>query len=150
MDRGYLDFSRLFTLHQSGAFFVTRAKRRMNAHRVYSIKVDRSTGIICDQLIVLDGFYILQDYPEQLKRIHFKDLEIEKTLVFLTNIMALPALTMPHCTKSAGKSNVLQMDQTTSAYQTFYRQQQERGKNANLARRRNLHADRYCQKIASY
>ena len=94
MDRGYLDFSRLFTLHQSGAFFVTRAKRGMNAHRVYSMKVDRSTGIICDQRIVLDGFYISQDYPEQLRRIRFKDPETGKTLVFLTNNTALPALTI--------------------------------------------------------
>jgi hypothetical protein len=58
MDRGYLDYKSLFTLHQSGAFFVVRAKRGMNAHRVYSMKVDRSTGIICDQRIVLDGFYM--------------------------------------------------------------------------------------------
>ena len=94
MDRGYLDFSRLFTLHQSGAFFVTRAKRGMNAHRVYSMKVDRSTGIICDQRIALDGFYISQDYPEQLRRIRFKDPETGKTLVFLTNNTALPALTI--------------------------------------------------------
>ena len=94
MDRGYLDFSRLFTLHQSGAFFVIRAKRGMNAHRVYSMKVDRSTGIICDQRIVLGGFYISQDYPEQLRRIRFKDPETGKTLVFLTNNTALPALTI--------------------------------------------------------
>ncbi len=100
MDRGYLDFSRLFTLHQSGAFFVTRAKRGMNAHRVYSMKVDRSTGIICDQRIVLDGFYISQDYPEQLRRIRFKDLETGKTLVFLTNNTALPALTIAALYKS--------------------------------------------------
>ena len=100
MDRGYLDFSRLFTLHQAGAFFVTRAKRGMNARRVYSMKVDRSTGIICDQRIVLDGFYISQDYPEQLRRIRFKDPETGKTLVFLTNNTALPALTIAALYKS--------------------------------------------------
>ena len=100
MDRGYLDFSRLFTLHQSGAFFVIRAKRGMNAHRVYSMKVDRSTGIICDQRIVLDGFYISQDYPEQLRRIRFKDPETGKTLVFLTNNTALPAVTIAALYKS--------------------------------------------------
>ena len=60
MDRGYLDFGRLFTLHQAGAFFVTRAKRGMNAHRVYSMPADRETGVICDQRIMLDGFYISQ------------------------------------------------------------------------------------------
>ena len=100
MDRGYLDFSRLFRLHQSGAFFVTRAKHGMNAHRVYSMKVDRNTGIICDQRIVLDGFYISQDYPEQLRRIRFKDPETGKTLVFLTNNTALPALTIASLYKS--------------------------------------------------
>jgi hypothetical protein len=68
MDRGYLDFSRLFALHQTGAFFVTRAKHGMDAHRVYSMPIDRNTGIICDQRIALDGFYILQDYPPLSKR----------------------------------------------------------------------------------
>ncbi len=94
MDRGYLDFSRLFALHQAGAFFVTRAKRGMDAHRVYSMPVDRDTGVICDQRIMLDGFYITQDYPEQLRRIRFKDPESGKTLVFLTNNTALPAMTI--------------------------------------------------------
>ena len=94
MDRGYLDFSRLFALHQAGAFFVTRAKRGMNAHRVYSMPADRDTGVICDQRIMLDGFYIAQDYPEQLRRIRFTDPESGKTLVFLTNNTALPALTI--------------------------------------------------------
>ena len=94
MDRGYLDFSRLFALHQAGAFFVTRAKRGLDAHRVYSIPVDRSTSIICDQRITLDGFHLSQDYAEQLRRIRFKDPETGKTLVILTNNTALPALTI--------------------------------------------------------
>lgn len=94
MDRGYLDFSRLFALHQAGAFFVTRAKRGMNAHRVYSMPADRDTGVICDQRITLDGFYIAQDYPEQLRRIRYTDPGSGKTLVFLTNNTALPALTI--------------------------------------------------------
>jgi hypothetical protein len=100
MDRGYLDFGRLFALHQAGAFFVTRAKRGMNAHRVYSMPTDRSTGIICDQRIALDGYYVSQDYPEQLRRIRFKDPESGKTLVFLTNNTALPALTIAALYKS--------------------------------------------------
>ena len=100
MDRGYLDFSRLFALHQTGAFFVTRAKRGMDARRVYSMPVDRSSSIICDQRIALDGFYISQDYPEQLRRIRFKDPESGKTLVFLTNNTALPALTIAALYKS--------------------------------------------------
>jgi hypothetical protein len=100
MDRGYLDFGRLFALHQTGAFFVTRAKHGMDAHRVYSSPVDRSTGIICDQRIALDGYYISQDYPEQLRRIRFKDPESGKTLAFLTNNTALPALTIAALYKS--------------------------------------------------
>ena len=100
MDRGYLDFARLFALHQTGAFFVTRAKRGMDARRVYSMPVGRSTGIICDQRIVLNGYYISKDYPEQLRRIRFKDPETGKTLVFLTNNTVLPALTIAALYKS--------------------------------------------------
>ena len=100
MDRGYLDFARLYALHQAGSFFVTRAKRGMDAHRLYSMPTDRSTGIICDQRIRLNGFYIAQDYPEQLRRIRFKDPESGKTLVFMTNNTALPALTIAALYKS--------------------------------------------------
>ena len=100
MDRGYVDFGRLFEMHQAGAFFVTRAKRGMDAHRMYSMPTDRSTGVICDQRIALDGFYISKDYPEQLRRIRFKDPESGKTLVFLTNNTALPALTIAALYKS--------------------------------------------------
>ena len=85
MDRGYLDFTRLYKLHQAGAFFVTRAKRGMNARRVYSTATDRTTGVICDQRIALNGFYVSKGYPEQLRRIRFKDPDSGKTLVFLTN-----------------------------------------------------------------
>ena len=81
-------------LHQAGAFFVTRAKSNIDAHRVYSAPTDRSTGIICDQTISLDGFYTRQDYPELLRRIRFKDPESGKTLVFITNNFSLPAATI--------------------------------------------------------
>ena len=94
MDRGYLDFARLYQMHQAGAFFVTRAKRGMNARRVYSSKTDRTSGVVCDQTIAMNGFYIAKDYPEHLRRIRFKDPESGKTLVFLTNNTALPPLTI--------------------------------------------------------
>jgi hypothetical protein len=94
MDRGYLDFERLFRLHQAKCYFVTRAKWNMDARRVYSATVDRSTGVICDQTIALNGFYSLQHYPEHLRRVRFKDAESGKTLVFLTNHTGLPALTI--------------------------------------------------------
>ena len=150
MDRGYLDFTRLFALHQAGAFFVTRAKRGMNAHRVYSMPTDRSTGMICDQRIALDGFYISQDYPEQLRRIRFKDPETGKTLVFLTNNTALARTDHRRALQEplAGRI-VLQVDQAAPAHQAFHRQQRERGEDANLVRCLHLRADRHCQKGAS-
>lgn len=94
MDRGYLDFARLYLVHQAGAFFVTRAKTNMNARRVYSAPTDRDTGVICDQTIALNGFYAAQDYPEHLRRIRFKDPVSGNTLIFLTNNTTLPPLTI--------------------------------------------------------
>jgi transposase len=94
MDRGYVDFARLHALHLAGAFFVTRAKSNMKWHRVYSMPTDRATGIICDQRIALDGFYTQQDYPAQLRRVRFNDPDTGKTLIFLTNQMTLPAMTI--------------------------------------------------------
>ncbi len=94
MDRGYVDFARLYTMHQAGAFFVTRAKQGMAARRVSSLPTERSTGVICDQRVMLNGFYSAKAYPERLRRVRFKEPESAKTLVFLTNNMALPALTI--------------------------------------------------------
>jgi hypothetical protein len=94
MDRGYVDFARLHALHLAGAFFVTRAKSNMKWHRVYSMPTDRTTGIICDQRIALDGFYTQQDYPAQLRRVRFNDPDTGKTLIFITNQMTLPAMTI--------------------------------------------------------
>ena len=100
MDRGYLDYARLYKVHQTGAFFVTRTKRGMNARRVYSHKNDRPQGVICDQVIALNGFYVARDYPEHLRRIRFKDMKTGKTLIFLTNNTALPPLTIAALYKS--------------------------------------------------
>ena len=94
MDRGYLDFARLYVLHQAQAFFVTRAKSNTQLKRVYSAAVDRGTGIICDQTVALTGVISRKDYPEHLRRIRFKDPETCKTLVFLTNNCILPAATI--------------------------------------------------------
>jgi hypothetical protein len=100
MDRAYLDFARLYRLHQTGAFFVTRARRGLYARRVYSATTDRAAGVMCDQAIALNGFYSAQDYPEHLRRIRFKDPESGKTLVFLTNNTTLPPLTIAALYKS--------------------------------------------------
>ncbi len=94
MDRGYIDFERLHHLHEAGSFFVTRAKSNLKAQRRYSHPVDRSTGLICDQTIVLSGFYSRQDFDTPLRRIRFKDPETGKRLVFLTNNFALSAITI--------------------------------------------------------
>ena len=95
-----IDFAKLHALQQAGAFFVTRAKSPMDARRVYSAATDRSTGIISDQQVMLNGHYSAKKYPQHLRRIRFKDPESGKTLVFLTNHMALPALTIAALYKS--------------------------------------------------
>ena len=94
MDRGFTDFARLFRFHEAGSFFVIRSKSNLKAQRRYSHPVDRSTGLICDQTVVFTGFYAQKDFEAPLRRIRFKDLETNKTLVFLTNNFALPALTI--------------------------------------------------------
>ena len=94
MGRGYWDFVRLYLMHQRLAFFVTRAKSNTRFRRVYSAPVDRSTGLICDQTIALTGTIRRKDYPEYLRRIRFKDPETGKTLVCLTNNLAVLAATL--------------------------------------------------------
>ena len=94
MDRGYLDFTRLYAVDQANAFFVTRAKSNLDARRIYSARTDRSTGIMCDQTIGLNGYKTSRDYPAHLRRVRFKDPESGKTLVFLTNNFTLPAATI--------------------------------------------------------
>jgi len=94
MDRGYVDFERLARLDDAGAFFVTRAKSNLKARRRYSRPVDRSTGLICDQTIVLTGFYSRQGFQRPLRRIKFNDPKTGKRLVFLTNNFAQDALTI--------------------------------------------------------
>ena len=87
-----LIFLRLYKIHQAGAFFVTRAKRNMDARRIYSMKTDRSTGVISDQVIAVNGVYSSKEYPEYFRKVRFKDPETEKLLVFITNNTALPPL----------------------------------------------------------
>lgn len=94
MDRGFIDFERLDRFHQAGSFFVTRGKSNLKIQRRYSHPVDRTTGLICDQSVVLTGFYSHQRFEAPLRRIRFKDPETAKTLIFLTNNFALPALTI--------------------------------------------------------
>jgi hypothetical protein len=100
LDRGYLDFGRLYSLHQALAFFVMKAKSNFNCKRLYSQPVNKSTGVQCDQIVVLKGFYAHKDYPEKLRRIRYVDAETNKRFIFLTNNFVLPALTIAqlyHC-----------------------------------------------------
>lgn len=94
MDRGYVDFSRLYRLHRSSAFFVTRAKKNFDFKRLYSHTVDKSTGLQCDQTVLLKGFYARKHYPDKLRRIRYFDAKTDKRFVFLTNNFNLPALTI--------------------------------------------------------
>jgi len=94
LDRAYIDFERLWRLQEARAVFVTRAKKNLSYRRRYSAQCDRSTGIICDQTIVLSGAASRAHYPLPLRRVRFRDPESNKTFVFLTNDFALPALTI--------------------------------------------------------
>jgi len=94
MDRGYLDFERLFKWNQHSAFFVTRSKSNTGLDRIYSNPIDKSTGLRCDQTVMLTGYSTKKAYPEKLRRVKFYDAETDKTLVFLSNNFALPALTI--------------------------------------------------------
>lgn len=94
MDRAYLGFARLYQLHQSLAFFITRAKSNTRFQRQYSHPVDKSSGLQCDQTIQLTGFYPRKDYPEKLRRIRLLDLEKNQRIVLLTNNFTLPAATI--------------------------------------------------------
>ncbi len=94
MDRGYLDFSRLYSMHLNNAYIVIRAKSNTKIRRLYSHPVDKDSGLICDQTIRLSGIYTFKDYPENLRRIKYFDSETGKTFVFLTNNKSLSSLTV--------------------------------------------------------
>jgi hypothetical protein len=94
MDRAYLDFQRLYQLHQCSAIFVTRSKTNTGLRRIYSHKVDKSSGVKFDQTVVLTGFYSKKDYPEKLRRIKYFDIEKGRSFIFLTNQFTLPPLTI--------------------------------------------------------
>lgn len=90
MDRAYLDFARLYKIHLASAFFVTRTKKNFRFKRLYSLAADKLNGIMCDQIVTLEGFYSRRDYPDKLRRIHFFDRSTNKHFTFLTNNFTLP------------------------------------------------------------
>jgi len=91
MDRGYVDYKRLYKIHQCNAFYITRAKDNMNYRRVKSYLSDRNNGVLCDQSVLLNNHYAAKDYPEKIRRIKFYDKESGKTFIFLTNNFHLKA-----------------------------------------------------------
>jgi len=94
MDRAYVDFQRLYQLHQSSAVFVTRSKTNTGLRRIYSHRIDKSTGVRFDQTVSLTGYYTKRDYPEKLRRIKYFDAEKGRSFIFLTNQFMLPAITI--------------------------------------------------------
>jgi len=94
MDRGYLDFARLYQINLHKASFIIRAKSNFQFKRIYSHPVDKSTGLKCDQTIRLAGFYPSKDYPDKIRRVRFFDEENNLDLIFLTNNFMIPALTV--------------------------------------------------------
>ena len=103
MDRGYVDYRRLYKIHCCKAFFITRAKNNMNFGRLYSHAVDKSKGVLCDQTILLRGYYAAKDYPEKMRRIKFRDHETGKTFIFLTNNFHLAATDIARLYKNRWK-----------------------------------------------
>lgn len=99
LDKGYIDFERLYNLNNNSAYFVTRAKSNFQFKRIYSHHVDKSLGLVCDQSILLKGFYPSKDYPEKLRRIKYFDFQNNRRLVFLTNNFHLPAITIANLFK---------------------------------------------------
>ena len=94
MDKAYVDFGRLYFLAQFLAYFVIRSKKNLQARRLYSHPIDKATGLLCDQTVVLTGINTMKHYPEKLRRVRYFDTEKDKRLTFLTNNFSLPALTI--------------------------------------------------------
>ena len=150
MDRGYLDFARLYRLHQARCFFLLRAKANTRFRRLYSHAVDRSSGLICDQTIGLTGVHSATHYPEKLRRIKYHDAEQDRTLVFLTNQVSLPPLTIAEpVSQPLANRTVLPVDQTAFAHQGLLRNLGECRQITDPDRRLRLRADRHHQKAAA-
>jgi len=94
LDRGYFHYKRLYHLHQSKAYFIIRALRGLRIRRVYSHKIDKSSGVRCDQTVIITAAHVANDYPEKIRRVVFYDQEKQKRLIFFTNNFDLPALTI--------------------------------------------------------
>jgi len=147
LDRGYVDFARLYVLAQACAFFVTRAKKNMQFYRRSSRPVRRAAGLRSDQTILLTGVRTAQRYPDPLRRIHYFDAERDSRLTFLTNNFLLPALTITQLYRARWKVELFfSLDQTAPAHQGFLRHLGERGEDPSLGGLIGLRARGDCQK----
>jgi hypothetical protein len=146
LDRGYLDFARLYVLKQGCAFFITRAKQNTQFWRRDWQPVHHSTGLRSDQTIQLTGPKTSRLYPDPLRRIHYFDAQKDLRLIFLTNNFLLPALTIAELYRALARGVVFSLDQTAFAYQVFLRHFGKRGQDANLGGHHRLRACRHRQK----
>ena len=147
MDRGYLDFERLYAIHQANAFFIVRAKSNLQYRRLYSRVIDKTTGLRCDQTIVLTVYQSAADYPEKLRLIKFFDSEHNQRLTFLTNNFVIDALVIAQLYKARWKIELFfKWIKQHLRIKAFFRNIGERGQDANLDRRLDLCADRDHQK----
>ena len=141
MDRGYVDFERLYVFTLSSAFFVVRTKSNVLLQRRYSHPVDKTTGVRSDHTVILTAIDSAKAYPDALRRVSYLDVETRKRFKFLTNNFTLPALTIAQIYKSPLAGGiVLQVDQAAPANQGLLRHQRERGEDPNLDRGLGLRA----------
>ena len=150
MDRGYLDFGRLFKLNNSGAFFVTRAKSNTQFCRRYSRRVDKSTGLRCDQTIVLTGEKAKTNYPQPLRRVKYHDTQHDKTYDFLTNNVVIPAKTVADLYRHRWKVELFFMDQTASPHQVVLRHIRKCSQNSGMDRNLSVCVGRHHQEKAQH
>jgi hypothetical protein len=149
MDRGYIDFERLYRIHQAQGFFVTRGKSNLVFERQYSRPVDKDAGLRCDQTIKLTGEDSSEKYPEPLRRIKYIEPETGKTYVFLINNFELAPLVIADLLQEpVADRTVLQVDQTASADQGLLRHVEKRSQGADLDRHFGVRPDRSGQKEA--
>ena len=148
MDRGYLDFARLHRLTEAGAFFIIRTRRNLSLRRLASRPVDRTSGLVCDQIVRLAWRNSARKYPDRLRRIRYTDPETGKTLAFLTNNFTLPARVVADLYRCRWQIELFSVGQAAPAHQVVLRLLRERGEDADLDRGRRLRADRHRQEAA--
>jgi len=145
MDRAYLDFERLYRWTQSGAFFVTRARKNFRFTRLLSHPTDTTTGVQCDQTIALRWFYSVKGYPDRLRRIRYWDAEREKRLVFLTNNFRLPAVAIADLYRCRWQVEIFfKWIKQHLRIKAFYGTSENAVKDAGLDRRVQLSPRRHC------